>query len=461
MLKKFTFPLAAAITLAAPAAMAQSNGTQTFGNYMGSVPTGTVQNNSIIPLVNANNTGTYNTYRTTPALLFSGFLGGNNTWSGTNNFTGPFQVNGVTVQGSILSSVNPPGTLPCTGSPSVSTFLRGDCTWANIGSLGGLTIGTTTVSGAPNGTILFNNNGILGDLATIPAATMLPLANNNVYQGNGSSQPAAVTLSAAIDAAIGSVQGNLLFRNSTSWVTLAPGSNGQFLESLGAASNIQWASPAFSMVVGATTITSGTSSRIEYNNAGVLGEYAISGTGSVCMTTNCVMTTPTLGAATATTVNGNTLTTGTWTATGAAGKTLTWNNTLTLAGTDGTTMTFPSTNANVAALNLTDQTLSGGANLTSASNATGNVTVDCGKNPSQYIVNGGSYTITAPSNDGQCVVFVRNNASAGATSFSGFTVGTNTGASLTTTSGNRFSLFIWRVTDLTGSTAGYNIFAHQ
>jgi hypothetical protein len=50
------------------------------------------------------------------------------------------------------------------------------------------------------------------------------------------------------------------------------------------------------------------------------------------------LTTPTLGAATATTINGNTFTTGTYVLTGAAGKTLTFSNTLTLAGTDGSTL---------------------------------------------------------------------------------------------------------------------------
>jgi hypothetical protein len=50
----------------------------------------------------------------------------------------------------------------------------------------------------------------------------------------------------------------------------------------------------------------------------------------------------------ASTFNGNTLTAGTYTLTGAAGKTLTFSNSLTLAGTDGTTITFPSTSASVA-----------------------------------------------------------------------------------------------------------------
>lgn len=52
---------------------------------------------------------------------------------------------------------------------------------------------------------------------------------------------------------------------------------------------------ASSLAIGTTTITSGTTTRVLFNNAGALGEYAVSGTGSVCMTTSCVMTTPNIG----------------------------------------------------------------------------------------------------------------------------------------------------------------------
>lgn len=61
------------------------------------------------------------------------------------------------------------------------------------------------------------------------------------------------------------------------------------------------------------------------------------------------------------TINGNTLTAGTWTLTGGSAKTLTFNNSLTLAGTDGTTMTFPGTSDIVVTLGasqaLTNKTL--------------------------------------------------------------------------------------------------------
>ncbi|HEX9060862.1 MAG TPA: hypothetical protein VF941_11840 [Clostridia bacterium] len=82
---------------------------------------------------------------------------------------------------------------------------------------------------------------------------------------------------------------------------------------------------------------------------------AITGTGSVVLATSPTissptLTTPTIGVATATSINKVTITAPATSATLtiANGKTLTVNNSLTLAGTDSTTMTFPSTSATIA-----------------------------------------------------------------------------------------------------------------
>jgi len=56
--------------------------------------------------------------------------------------------------------------------------------------------------------------------------------------------------------------------------------------------------------VGVTDITSGTTTRVLYDNAGTLGEYSISGTGNVAMTTSPVFTTPNIGSATGS-ISGN------------------------------------------------------------------------------------------------------------------------------------------------------------
>lgn len=75
--------------------------------------------------------------------------------------------------------------------------------------------------------------------------------------------------------------------------------------------------------------------------------------------------TQTFGTLVATTVNGNTFTTGTYTLTGTAGKTLTFQNSITLSGTDATTMTFPTTSKTLAA--------NDGSNWTFASQAIGDL----------------------------------------------------------------------------------------
>jgi hypothetical protein len=150
--------------------------------------------------------------------------------------------------------------------------------------------------------------------------------------------------------AITASKGDMLYYSGTHWTNLAIGSTNKVLT---VASGLpSWVAPSSTanLVVGTSTISSGTNTSVLFDNSGVLGEYTISGSGNVAMTTSPSFTTPALGVATATTVNKVTLTapaTGS-TLTIADGKTLTVSNTLTLAGTDSTTMTFPTTSATIA-----------------------------------------------------------------------------------------------------------------
>ncbi len=148
----------------------------------------------------------------------------------------------------------------------------------------------------------------------------------------------------------------------------------------------------------------------------------VTGSGAVVLAASPTLTTPSLGAATATSING-----------------------IGFSGTASTTMTFPSSNGTIAALNIADQTLTGGANVSSLGLTPGNVTIDCGSRPLQSITNNGAFTITAPANDGSCMILVVNGASAGAITFSGFNVGANTGDAFTTTNGSRFTITVWRI----------------
>lgn len=89
--------------------------------------------------------------------------------------------------------------------------------------------------------------------------------------------------------------------------------------------------------------------------------YSTTGSGTVvALATSPSFTTPTLGVASATSINKVAFTAP---ATGSTltildGKTLTANNSITLSGTDATTMTFPSTSTTVAGLGIT-QTFTG------------------------------------------------------------------------------------------------------
>lgn len=101
-------------------------------------------------------------------------------------------------------------------------------------------------------------------------------------------------------------------------------------------------------------INAGTTGTLPVARGGT-GVTTSTGTGAVVLSTNPTltsptMTTPALGVASATTINkiaitapanGSTLTI-------ADGKALTVNNSLTMVGTDSTTMTFPTTNATLA-----------------------------------------------------------------------------------------------------------------
>jgi hypothetical protein len=73
----------------------------------------------------------------------------------------------------------------------------------------------------------------------------------------------------------------------------AAGTNGQQLTLSNSTTGLlEWAASGSSgLTVGTTTITSGTTTRVLYDNAGVVGEYAISGTGSVAMTDSPTFTT--------------------------------------------------------------------------------------------------------------------------------------------------------------------------
>lgn len=114
---------------------------------------------------------------------------------------------------------------------------------------------------------------ILTDNAAVTVAQggtgLATLTLNNVMLGNGTSTPQFVAPGTS---------GNILTSNGTTWASAA-------------------APAASAVTVGSTTIGSGATTRILYDNAGVLGEYTISGTGTVVAMQASPTFTGTVGAA--------------------------------------------------------------------------------------------------------------------------------------------------------------------
>lgn len=104
----------------------------------------------------------------------------------------------------------------------------------------------------------------------------LPQIGNNQVFGNISGMtatPVGVGLSSMIDGAIGSTQGDILYRSGSLWSVLPPGTNNQVLTTHGAAANPTWSSSSGSGTV--TNVGSGT---------GLTGG-PITGTGSLALAT--------------------------------------------------------------------------------------------------------------------------------------------------------------------------------
>lgn len=239
-------------------------------------------------------------------LLQSGGAAANPSWitaSGTGTVTS------ITGGAGILPSTNP-CTTTCTLNDTVTNNAQTGTSYAllstdggklvsanngsaqayslSVASTGGFTAGygfdldcigagtvtlTATTSTFDNGlSSLVCNKGqdatVWSDSTNYHSALSLPVIANNHTLANtsgASNYPIDTTLTALIDAAIGSTQGNVLYRSSTAWSVLAPGTSGQFLQTQGAAANPIWASAS-----GSGTVNSGT--------AGQMAWYAGTGT---------------------------------------------------------------------------------------------------------------------------------------------------------------------------------------
>lgn len=218
-------------------------------------------------------------------------LGGNLTTSGAFNTT--FTTTATTVltlpvSGYVLSSVTQPAANPITGTPSSTTYLRGDGTWAAISTSSG-TVTSVDVSGGTTG--LTTSGGPVTSSGTITLAGTLVAVNG----GTGQSSYAV---------------GDLLYASTTTALSKLPDvATGNALISGGVGVAPSWNK------IGLTTHVSGT---LPTANGGTNLTSFTSG-GAVYATSTSVLTTGTLpigsgGTNTTATATANGVTYGTGTA---------------------------------------------------------------------------------------------------------------------------------------------------
>jgi hypothetical protein len=323
--KKFLATLALLASLASPAGAQIVLPGGSAGGGTGTVTTFSVVTANGVSASVANPT-------TTPAATFSlGAITPSSVAIGAGSAITSSGAGGALGTGAFVAAA------PCTAFGTAA----GTCAQGGVITAGGPT-GSATV--AP--IITYN---AAGQLTTVSSATITPAVGSITGLGTG--------VATALGNNIGSAGAPVTFNGALG------------TPSSGVATNLT--GTAASLTAGNVTTNANLTGPItSVGNATSIASQTGTGTKFV-VDTSPTLVTPTLGVATATSLNGNTFTTGTYTLTGAAAKTLTFNNSLTLAGTDATTQTFPATSATIARIDAaqtfngtqTFQAAGAGANL--------------------------------------------------------------------------------------------------
>lgn len=231
------------------------------------------------------------------------------------------------------TTVSDATTLTFTSGATVTDGGSGNAEVA-ISASSGLTVGTTTVASGTDKYILYDNSGTLGVYSVSGTGTEVALTNSPVFvtqittpsviTADSNTQPTlSITAGNAvsgdndggdIDITAGTESGsgrpgNVNLKSTGGYISVtSDGTNYAHLntgsltttktftfpDTAGTfALNSQIASAG--LTIGSSVITSGTDTKVLYDNSGVVGEYTVSGTGDVAMTDSPTFTTQITG----------------------------------------------------------------------------------------------------------------------------------------------------------------------
>lgn len=221
------------------------------------------------------------------------------TGTGPTGPTGP--ASGPTGPTGTSGPTGPTGTGPTgpTGAgPTGPTGSAGPTGPTGAGPTGPTGSGPTGPTGSgPTGPT--GPTGSAGPSTIAVNSTALTSGTSGYVLYNNANTVGNETLSALIDNSIGSTQGSILYRSTTgSWILLTPGTSGQYLQTLGAGANPQWAaaaSPVYSVTTVSTstppTISSSSNNTLYLLATGIGASMTISlTTAGIATGTSCLFT---------------------------------------------------------------------------------------------------------------------------------------------------------------------------